>query len=178
MNNLATTNKSDFTVTESGEAFISQMKASELLEIPRSTIQDWVKKEISGIPQVVKLVNENNQLSAELFQKIVISGTLKGYKKAAMLAAKLMEAGAKAFIYHEAGYVMKAEKPKTQLQLAREQVALLEHIEDLKLKHREEIIGKENKILDLRFELVDMKDSQLTERIEHGLMGLYNLPRT
>jgi Rha family phage regulatory protein len=67
---------------------------------------------------------------------------------------------------------------KTALQLAREQVLLLEEIENMKLAHKSEVIELENKALDYRFELVDVKEKYLKESIKHGLTGIYNLPRT
>lgn len=72
MKNLAKLNATDFTITESGDAFISQRKASEALGIPLSTLNRWVLE--NGTPA---LVNEINQLGVILFQKAVVFETTK-----------------------------------------------------------------------------------------------------
>jgi len=105
MKNLATANKKDVTVTDNGDAFISQRKTSEITGIPLSTLNRWVLE--NG---TLDLVNENNQLSSFLFQKMVLMGQRKGIEKCFIIAEKLLEAGAKAFIYYEAGYNIQAVK--------------------------------------------------------------------
>jgi hypothetical protein len=170
MNNLATTNKSDFTVLENGEAFISNRKLADTINVPESTLRDYFRAQQIVITQGVSYKN---------LPKAAHHFAAKGNAQALNFVMKLSEAGAKAFIYHEARYLMKdTPRTKTLMQLAREQVVLLEEIENMKLTHQSEVIDLKNKALDYRFELVDLKDRQLTEHIEHKLAGIYNLPRT
>ena len=106
MKNLATKNTNDFTVTESGEAFISQRKAAELLGVDEKSIRNFLKSAHNH--------DVNQGVSAENLQKSATHYAL--FSKAANdtarnFAAKLMEAGAKAYIYHQAGYVVNAIMP-------------------------------------------------------------------
>jgi len=99
VNNLATVNQSDFTITKEGGAFITTTKAAELIGIPRTSLQDWIKKNSAGLN-----LNKKSQLDHKSFQKAVYFGTTKNIAQAIDLLDKIMEAGAKAFIYNQAGY--------------------------------------------------------------------------
>ncbi len=113
-----------------GDAFISQVKTSELTGIPRTTIQDWIKKDPAGYN-----TNENSQLDAKSLQKAVLSGMLKGYELCTPLSEKLMEAGAKAFIYQEAGYQFNAQpKPLTPAEILLQQAQFM--VEQEKVNHK------------------------------------------
>jgi len=101
----------DVTIFDNGDAYISQVKLSELSGIPRSTLQDWIK---SGTPKNEIKVNENNQIHYSSLSKIIKSGTLKGYGKCIELLDMLIEAGAKAYLYHLAGYKMDAVRTEPQ----------------------------------------------------------------
>lgn len=142
MSNLNTispiTANADFKVnTVTGEAFISQRKAAELTGIPRQTLQDWLKadreKALNENIQPLYKVNENNQLDAKSLQKLVLSGIGKGYEKCTELLEKLMEAGATAFIYHQAGIklqpVIDPTLPQTHIDAVRAYLRTLEVVE-------------------------------------------------
>jgi hypothetical protein len=111
--NLATTNKTDFTVTESGDAFISQRKLAELCGVALSAVQ---KHLASGHP---KYLNDNG-ITAENAILVVTHYAVES-KAANDTARKTLalvaQAGMKAYIYHEAGYVMQAVQPKQMSQL-------------------------------------------------------------
>ena len=111
MKNLATKNVDDFTVDSIGNAFISQSAVSRCTGIPQQTISDWVRKNSVGYN-----LNENNQLDAKSLQKLVIVGSSK-YPSCLAFMGKLLEAGAKAYIYHEAGYSLTATPKLTHQQL-------------------------------------------------------------
>ena len=103
MKNLATKNVTDFTITESGEAFISQRKVADLCGVSRSS--------------VVHYLNDDYDISQGLTDKalsIVVQHYAIDSKAANDTArrtlASLAHAGAKAYIYHEAGYKINAEK--------------------------------------------------------------------
>ncbi|RLA17454.1 MAG: hypothetical protein DRQ62_14940 [Gammaproteobacteria bacterium] len=102
MENLARKNREDFTINENGDAFISQMAISRSTGIPQSTISDWIRKWSVGYN-----TNELNQLDAESLQKLVIFGSSK-YPSCLAFMGTLLEAGAKAYIYHQAGYKLDA----------------------------------------------------------------------
>ena len=165
----------DVTITTDGKAFISQVKLAQLLGVPRTTLREYIYKNSATLK-----LNENNQLSAESVHFPSGYFAAKGNPKAIKVMSEIAASGSIAWVYHIAGYTMKAEKPapKTALELAREQVVLLERIEELEIKHARELIAKDNQIIDLRFENLDLKERDLNQRIEIASKGLLNLPKT
>ena len=107
--NLAVTNKTDFTILENGDAFISQRKLSEITGIPQSTISDWIRKS-----PVSYIINEKNQLHAKSLQKFVLSGRDKNYQLCVELLDLLLDLSAKVYIYEQAGYQFNAV-PRSEL---------------------------------------------------------------
>ena len=127
VNNQATINQSDFTITDNGEAFISQTRAAQLLGLPKTTLHDWIHRN----PNALNL-NKKSQLDHKSFQKAVLSERDKGNTQAIELFDKIMEGGAKAFIYHEAGFTMHAEQtpiPLTRIEQAELQLVLVKEID-------------------------------------------------
>jgi hypothetical protein len=86
-------------VLSNGKAFISQVKVSELLGIPRSTLQQWMKKNRQDIT-----VNENNQLDAKSVVFIAKLGRLK-YNQSEIFLDKVSEGGANLVLQSVLGYV-------------------------------------------------------------------------
>lgn len=121
--NLATKNTNDFTVTGSGEAFISQSAISRLTGIPQQTLSDWIRKKSVDVN-----TNNINQLDAKSLQEIVIVGSSK-YPSCQQFMCKLLEAGAKAYIYHEAGYELQVKPKMTQLEMLAEGFANMARLE-------------------------------------------------
>lgn len=121
----------DVTILSNGDAYISQRKLAELCGVDHKSIQNWLgrnKQVATGF------VNEDNQLSHFLVSKVAAYFAIESKSsndKARLFLAKLSEAGAKAYLYHEAGYELNATvaRPKTALELAKEQVVLLEQLE-------------------------------------------------
>lgn len=107
MKNLATKNTTDFTVTESGDAYISQRKCAELCGVERNSIVHFFKEK-SDISQGV---------NSKDLQSVVQHYAQQGKEQAVKTLCVFAEAGAKAYIYHEAGYVMEAKKPMSQLEM-------------------------------------------------------------
>jgi len=143
--NLATKNTTDFTVLDSGEAYISQRKAAELLGVNPKTLMSHILRRHPN-------TNTSKGLDAKTLQS---AGTYFAYKSrtksvvAEALCDKLMEAGAKAYIYHEAGYAFSAtpKQPQTRVELARallNQELALERSEDEKAKIIQEFIDSKN----------------------------------
>ena len=142
--NLATKNTTDFTVTESGEAFISQIKLSELAGVDPKTIRNWTQ----GVNQVLPCkLNKNNQIHYESVVSVLAKSIAIGKSVAAKSLAVIASAGAKAYIYHEAGYKIKAEKQKPDfyipqtygdaLQLCADQAKTIERKDELLIASNE-----------------------------------------
>ena len=101
----------DFKVDpKTGVGYISQRKAAELLGLPRSTFNDWVRKNSDTIN-----TNENNQLDTKSFVKAVIFGRSKGSHAAELVNNQLLEAGARAFIYYHAGVQLPSNNSNNKL---------------------------------------------------------------
>jgi len=119
MQDLSKENK-DFTVTATGQACISQTAISKVTGIPQQTLSDWIRTK-----SVDYNTNELNQLDAKSFQKVVILGSPK-YPSCLTFMGTLLEAGAKAYIYHQAGYKLDATMPPPTTFLEAMQVATKE----------------------------------------------------
>lgn len=100
MNNLATKNISDFTVLDNGDAFISQRKAALLCGVSHTTIQNWV---------ATLDTNNDGLLSHNSLLEVATKAVALGRSKAIEFITMLAKAGAKAYIYHEAGYMIEAK---------------------------------------------------------------------
>jgi len=129
MKNLATKNTNDFTITESGDAFISQTAVSKLCGVG----QDAISKHIVKTGHILN-INSINQLGFQSLELVIGHYAFDSQRTndvALNSYRTLAKAGAKAYIYHKAGYEMKAEKivPPTALELAKQNVALLEELE-------------------------------------------------
>ena len=141
---------SDFTVDiTTGEAFISQTKAAAELGIARSSLQKWLIKEQVEYDVKQGLSSEILALAAGYYALDSMAATLEAKE----LLRKISLAGAKAYLYHEAGYVIQAVpiQPKSPVELARENVAqaqamltLIENQEKMKLElvTKQEIIDQ------------------------------------
>jgi len=107
MKNLATQNATDFTVTESGDAFISQTAVSKLCGVG----QDAISKHIVKTGHMLN-INSINQLGFESLELVIGHYAFDSQRTndvALNSYRTLAKAGAKAYIYHEAGYVMEAK---------------------------------------------------------------------
>ena len=140
MNELKTLTN-DFTVTESGDAYISQTAISRITGIPLSTLNRWILEDNGKL----YTTNKINQLDAKSLQKLVIMGSSK-YTSCFEFMGTLLEAGAKAYIYHEAGYKLKAEKQLTTLEMLSKGFAEMARIEQKQSEHDQKFIELESKI--------------------------------
>ena len=90
----------DFKVDpNTGIGYISQRKTAELLGLPLTTLNRFVKN--FGTPSEL---NENNQLSEDLLIKAAKFAFSRNTPQSALVLDKLLKAGARAFIYTQAGY--------------------------------------------------------------------------
>jgi hypothetical protein len=141
VHNLATQNQGDFTVTENGRAFISQRKLAELCGVDQSVISRFCASHKTDVSQGV---TDENAILCITHYAIESKAANDTARKTLGMVAK---AGMKAYIYHEAGYVMKAQKPLTRLEWIK---LALEQEEALVKKEAE--IAKLNTVIDNEFE--------------------------
>ena len=120
-----------------GEAFISQRKAAIEIGIPRPTLQSWIDRHPDNY-------DVSQGLSSEIFSLAIQYYALDSKAatpEAKELLRKISQAGAKAYLYHEAGVTLNAvtqqPRPLTyieslELLLASEKEKEALRIEDLK----------------------------------------------
>lgn len=138
MGNSLNTAPNDVTVNlATGEAYISQRKAAEKLGIARPTLQSWIDRHPNNF-------DVKQGLSSEIFSLCIQHYALDSKaatQEAKELLRKISQAGAKAYLYHEAGVTLNAvtqqPRPLTyieslELLLASEKEKEALRIEDLK----------------------------------------------
>jgi len=104
--NLATKNTTDFTVLDNGKAYISRNKAAVILGVSNQSLG-------TKLLVLVPNLQSNQPLIAEFLQLACTHYAFDAEQhctgKAQQLAKQFMKAGAKAYIYHEAGYTLNAQ---------------------------------------------------------------------
>lgn len=123
--NLATINKEDFTVTKDGKAFISQTRLAILLAVNVSSISRYLSAQHPTYHVTTGI--DSGMLQSIAMHFAMFSKASNPAAKA--FASKLMEAGAKAYIYHQAGFEMKAERELTRVEVIEQQLELAKEIE-------------------------------------------------
>ena len=108
-----------------GEAFISQTKAAAELGIARSSLQKWLAKEQVKYDVKQGLSSEILALAAGYYALDSAAAT----PEAKELLRKISQAGAKAWLYHEAGYVVSAS-PVKHVALPEDYVSALRALAD------------------------------------------------
>lgn len=96
-----------FKIRAKADAFISQVKVAELCGVARSSLQDYIFRN-SGTLEL----NEINQLSANSLEQAAAFYAFESRAKNSTALSSyrtLAKAGAKAYIYSQAGYVFSAE---------------------------------------------------------------------
>lgn len=121
----APTGCNDITVNiKTGEAFISQRKLAELLNVSKSAISSYISRAVKE--------DTSQGLTAEIMQSCVQYYALdcaNPTEEAKQLLRKIATAGTKAYLYQEAGLTMSAvqqQRPLTQLEAFKELVRLEE----------------------------------------------------
>ena len=110
--------------TKTGEAFISQRKLAELLNVSKSTISSYISRVVKD--------DTSHGLTSEMMQSCVQHYALNCAnppEEAKQLLRELATAGAKAYLYHEAGYVVSAA-PIRQVALPEDYVSALRALAD------------------------------------------------
>ena len=108
-----------------GEAFISQTKAAAELGIARSSLQKWLVKEQVKYDVKQGLSSEILALAAGYYALDSAAAT----PEAKELLRKISQAGAKAWLYHEAGYAVSAS-PVKPMALPEDYVSALRALAD------------------------------------------------
>ena len=122
----------DFKVNiTTGEAYISIRKTAELLGLHHSTVLEYLSTRHSNY-------DRKEGLTPEMLQKVVIYQSQRSNLAAIDLLGKLATAGAKAFIYHEAGVklqpVISPELPQNHIEAVRAYLVTLETVEAQKVQ--------------------------------------------
>ena len=122
MNNLIEINKTlnEVTVYKNGEAYISQRKAAEILGVSRDSLKSYIERNLHPVNSEL-----NQGLNSETFAICTQYYALDARNttsQAKALLKQISTAGAKAYLYHMAGYEFKVEqkqdvKPMSQLQI-------------------------------------------------------------
>lgn len=81
--------------TSTGEAYISNRRLAALIDVPESTLRDYFRAQKIVITQGV-----SSDLLAITAQHFAEKGNMTALKFMGMIS----QAGAKAYLYHEAGY--------------------------------------------------------------------------
>ena len=118
MKNLATTNKKDFTILTNGEAFISQTAIAKLCGVGQNAISQFIKKTGDTLN-----LNKLNQLDAKSLELVIGYYAFESQRPSKIAQQNyrlLAQAGAKAFIYTQAGYQFNAVSREDLLQHTRE----------------------------------------------------------
>ena len=148
--NLATKNTTDFRVLNNGKAYISQTKVAVLCGVSQHAISQFVTKTHDTL-----IVNEFSQLDAKSLELVIGHYAFDSQRTNDVARTNyrlLAQAGAKAYIYHEAGYVISA-KPKESA-LPQTYIAALK-----------ELIVKEEALEKTQGELKGANARQIKERV-------------
>lgn len=154
-NNIAKRNTNEVTITTDGEGYISQRFLERLLHITPGSISKVISRE-----KLAHLnLNENNQIHYESLISVAVYFSSKGNIKATEVLADIAKAGAKAFIYHLAGYSLEA-KPK---ELTNKEILLLA----LKAEEEKERLLLDNKHLEVSKSLVEDELEEIKEKVRN-----------
>lgn len=108
----SSTNNSEITVnTYTGEAYVSQRKAAELLGVARTSLQYYLENTLSRPENY----DTSQGLSSEMFAFSVQYYALEARSptdEAKTLLKQITQAGTKAYLYHLAGYTIGVQQPK------------------------------------------------------------------
>ena len=103
---LATYLNSEVVVDGNGEAWVTQIRLSEMCGVAQQTINSAISRKSSYA--VDWNLNENNQLDTKSAYNAVVYFATQGKPEAIKTLAEIGEAGMKAYLYHLAGYTMNA----------------------------------------------------------------------
>lgn len=103
-----TTNvSSEIVVDANGEAWVSQTQVAKMCGVDRTSISTAIGRKYSYATGWI--LNENNQLSTKSAYDATVYFATQGKPEAIKTLAMIGEAGMKSYLYHLAGYTMKAE---------------------------------------------------------------------
>lgn len=114
----------DFTIMENGEAYISQRKLAEKIGIEKTTLTKAISRKSSFVSGWK--LNEINQIHADSLHLVSGHYAQQGVKEAARFLMEIAKAGARAWVYHEAGYtfnVVENPEPMDELTILERSIA-------------------------------------------------------
>ena len=114
-----------------GEAYISQRKLAEKLSVPKSTVYNWLTSYVKNFNGAVKPDTKqglSSEIVAEAVQYFALDYSTPT-QEAKDLLRQINKAGAKAWLYHEAGYVVSAS-PVKPMALPEDYVSALRALAD------------------------------------------------
>ena len=146
-------NSIDFKVNEeTGEAYVSQRKASELLGVARTSLQSYLDRHLRPVNYDV-----SQGLSSEIFGFSVQYFALDARTttaKAKELLKQITTAGVKAYLYHMAGYTFNVvEKPE-----AMDELTILERSIRQIREQRERLTAVEKTVENQAVQLEEVND--------------------
>ena len=172
-------NYNDFVVASDGSAFISQTKVAELCGVGQDAISKFLKRRTGH----TYILNEFNQLHSDSMELVIgyyAFDSQRPTEKAVESYRMIAKAGAKAYIYHQAGYAMSAARPIVPLTivgLATENHRLSG--ENLKFAITNEKLKKKNTELKgsnalLKYEIMDLEylNTNLEDTIDSQAIAL------
>ena len=117
--------------TLTGEAYMSQRKLAEKLSVPKSTVYNWLTGYIKSYTGAVKPDTKQGlsiEIVAEAVQYFALDYSTPT-QEAKDLLRQINKAGVKAWLYHEAGYVVSAS-PVKPMALPQDYVSALRALAD------------------------------------------------
>jgi hypothetical protein len=135
----------------SGEVYASQAATARMCGVSESTITRW-----KGVAQVkvlqAEILTPGGLQGVALIDESGIFAAFAKYNP--QLLVQCAKAGIRIYLYGLAGYKVAPEKPKTALQLAKEQVKLLEQLElkELQIKVLAETNERQAEVIDELFD--------------------------
>lgn len=142
----------DFTIMENGEAYISQKKLAEKCGIERTALTKAISRKASFVTGWN--LNEINQIHADSIPLVTGYYAQQGYKEAAQFLMEIAKAGARAWVYHEAGYtfnVVEKSEPMDELTILERSIRQIR-------EQRERLTAVEKTVEDQAVQLEEVND--------------------
>lgn len=134
MKNIAKKNNEDYTVTEEGDAYASFRIVAEMCGVAKSTLYEFFRTQESDTKQ---------GLTPKMVQKANAYYASKGRPEAINSLIVLAEAGAKAFIYNQAGLKLTVKSSGTPLDIMQQSLDILREQEEKLENHEDRLVNLE-----------------------------------
>lgn len=142
----------DITIMENGEAYISQRKLADKCGVPRGTVSSAITKK--SLYAAGWKFNEINQIHADSIPDAAGYYAQQGYKEAAQFLMEIAKAGARAWVYYEAGYTFNAVEKQESM----DELTILERSIHHIREQRERLIAVEKTVEGQTVQLEEVSD--------------------